>query len=130
MFLLNILWNKGLGGECLYKRLKKTFPVLVFFFIEYGRLNQMILRLHLRFSLACGSDGISGTKTGFSWNPHLFKASHYVLMLLFMISSFDYNLEILVLMDLNFFFFIIHGGYFSLYKCTSDCHEVFCMVDR
>ena len=129
MFLLNILWNKGLGGECLYKRLKKTFPVLVFFFIEYGRLNQMILRLHLRFSLACGSDGISGTKTGFSWNPHLFKASHYVLMFCL------WFLRLITIWKflcwwIWIFFFIIHGGYFSLYKCTSDCHEVFCMVDR
>lgn len=36
----------------------------------------------MHFSLGCWSDGISGIKTDFAWNPHFFKASQYVLMLL------------------------------------------------
>ena len=56
----------------------------------------MFLRLRLRFSLECGSDGVLGIKTGFSWNPHFSKASLYVLMLLLKTSSFDDNWEILL----------------------------------
>ena len=64
VFLLNILCNKCVGGKGLCKRLKKTLSILVFTFIEYGGLNQIISRLRLRLSLVCGSDGVSGIKAG------------------------------------------------------------------
>ena len=107
MFLLKILWNKCVGGKCLCKRFKKILLILVLTFIEYRGLNHIILRLRLRLSLACGSDGVSGIKTGFSWNPHFFKASLYVLILLLKVSSFDDNLEILLLMDIGICFLIL-----------------------
>ena len=48
------------------KRFKKTLPISVLTFIKHGGLNQIILHLHLRPRLACGSDGVSGIKTDFS----------------------------------------------------------------
>ena len=74
------------------KRFKKTLPISVLTFIKHGGLNQIILHLHLRSWLACGSDGVSGIKTDFSWNPYLFKTSLYVFIFLLKISSFDDNL--------------------------------------
>ena len=66
MFLLKILWNKCVGRKFLCKRFKKTLLILVLTFIEYGGLNLIMLGLGLRIALACGLDGVSGIKTGFS----------------------------------------------------------------
>ena len=89
-------------GECSCKRFKKTLPILVLTFIGYGRLNQIILRQRFCLSFAWVLDGVSGIKTGFSENLHIFRVSLYVPMLLLKISLFDDNLEILLLM-----FFVI-----------------------
>ena len=61
-------------GKCLCKRLEKVSQLLFLIFIEYGGLNQIILRL--LFSLTYGSEDVSETKAGFS---HFFKASLHVL---------------------------------------------------
>ena len=45
---VKIFWNKCVGRKFLFKRFKKTLPILVLTFIEYGELNEMILRLRLR----------------------------------------------------------------------------------
>ena len=89
--------------EFLCKRFKKTLPILVSTF-EYGGLNQIILRLRFCLSLVCGSDGVLGLKTTFSWNSHLVKASLYVPILFLKISSSDDNLEILLLMYFQIYF--------------------------
>ena len=111
MFLLNILWKKCVGEKCLCERLKNKNILLTLVFIssEYDELNQTVLRLRLRLSLAYGSDCVSGIKAGFSCNPHLFKASLYVPMLFLKTSSFDENLEILLLMDLGICFLVLGG---------------------
>lgn len=100
---VKIFWNKCVGRKFLFKRFKKTLPILVSRF-EYGGLNQIILRLRFCLSLVCGSDGVLGLKTTFSWNSHLVKASLYVLILFLKISSSDDNLEILLLMYFQIYF--------------------------
>ena len=111
MFLLKILWNKCVGGECLCKRFKKTLPILVLTFIEYSGLNQIILRLRLHLSLACGSDVVLGDKNGLFLKSTSFQsATIYILILLLKISLFDDNLKILLLMDFGICF-LIPGGW-------------------
>ena len=61
-------------GKCLCKRLEKVLQLLFLIFIEYGGLNQIILRL--LFSLTYRSEDVSETKAGFS---HFFKVSLHVL---------------------------------------------------
>ena len=62
MFLSTVSWNNCVVGKCLCKRFKKTWTISVLTFIEYGGLNQINLRLRLRLSLACRSDGVWGIK--------------------------------------------------------------------
>ena len=42
VFLLNNLWNLWWGGKCFFIRFRNSFPMLVFTFLLYGGLNQMI----------------------------------------------------------------------------------------
>ena len=56
-------------GECVCKRFKKALPILVLIFIEYGGLNQMILRIRFHLFLACESGSVSRAKAGMEKSP-------------------------------------------------------------
>ena len=74
VFLLNNLWNLWWGGKCFLIRLRNIFPMLVFTFLPYGGLNQMIFLFRYFLLLAVSI---------FAWYfslclyPDLSKASWY-----------------------------------------------------
>ena len=51
VFLLNILWKVLVREKCLLSIFKNVLPIFVLIIAEYRGLNQIILRLRLRFSL-------------------------------------------------------------------------------
>ena len=73
-------------GECLCKRFKKTLPILVLTFIEYSGLNQIILRLRLHLSLACGSDVVSGDKNGLFLKSTSFQSVTMYILILYILN--------------------------------------------
>ena len=57
---------------------KMALLILILIFIEYDGLSQMIKCVHLRFSLACGSDELSQIKRDFL-EIHSFLKPHCML---------------------------------------------------
>ena len=90
VFLLNNLWNLWWGGKCFFIRFRNIFPMLVFTFLLYAGLNQMIFLFRCFLLLAVSK---------FAWYlslclyPDFSKASWYGVTTSLKISSEEDNVE-------------------------------------
>ena len=90
VFLLNNLWNLWWGGKCFFIRFRNIFPMLVFTFLLYAGLNQMIFLFRCFLLLAVS---IFAWYLSLCLYPGLSKASWYRVTTSLKISSEENNVE-------------------------------------
>ena len=90
LFLLNNLWNLWWRGKCFLIRFRNIFSMLVFPFLLYGGLNQMIFLFRWFLLLAAS---IFALYLSLCLNPDLSEASWHGITEAWKISSVEDNDE-------------------------------------
>ena len=90
LFLLNNLWNLWWRGKCFLIRFRNIFSMLVFPFLLYGGLNQMIFLFRWFLLLAAS---IFALYLSLCLNPDLSEAPWYGITEALKISSVEDNEE-------------------------------------